>query len=247
MKKHTNLSHFEHLEMPTLRVLSFNMHKGKGWFNVKSQLPILRDEIRKIEPDIVLLQESKDNQFEFLAEEIWEHVRYGKNAIYPDGHHGNAILSKYPILFSENIDISMGKYERRSILHAKISLHNNKHLHLLCVHLGLFKKDRNRQLNYIVDHINEKIPKSHPLILGGDFNDLYSHATEPLIHRLGLEESFLNYHGSYARTFPAWAPMLRLDRIYCRGFKTVHAQCLTHKKWKGLSDHIAINVLLDLA
>ncbi len=42
--------------------------------------------------------EELDSQFAFLADEIWPHFAYGKNAIYSAGHHGNAILSKHPIL-----------------------------------------------------------------------------------------------------------------------------------------------------
>jgi len=35
-------------------------------------------------------------QHEFLAHESWLHHAYGKNSVYDSGHHGNAILSRYP-------------------------------------------------------------------------------------------------------------------------------------------------------
>jgi signal transduction histidine kinase len=46
-------------------------------------------------------------QFEYLADSIWHHHAYGKNAVYPEGHHGNAILSKYPIKRWDNLDLTL--------------------------------------------------------------------------------------------------------------------------------------------
>lgn len=230
-----------------IHVVSLNMHKGTGWFTRKSTLDRLREQIRQLEPDLILLQETQGTQFEFIAEEIWPHFSYGMNVSKDNGHHGNAILSKFPIVFSNNIDISKGSYERRGLLHTIIERPScNSRVHLLCVHLGLFKNDRLKQLAQIVEYINAEIPLNDFLILGGDFNDLGSHATAPLVEGLGLQETFLHFHGSYAKTFPAWAPLLRLDRIYCRGFDVHHARCLTDRAWKILSDHIAIEVFLNL-
>lgn len=227
-----------------IRVLSFNIHKGKGWLKFKSTLVLIRDEIRLLDPDIVLLQEARNEQFEYIAENVWPHFSYGKNSVYPKGHHGNAILSKFPIILSENLDISIGRYERRGLLHSIAEIPNSQNLHLLCVHLGLFKKDRFMQLKKIVEYITTKIPKEEPLIIGGDFNDWYYHATEHMVNQLGLQEAFLNSQGTYAKTFPAWAPMLSLDRIYCRGFDTGTAQRYIHSQWRRLSDHVAIDVIL---
>ncbi|EKD70971.1 MAG: hypothetical protein ACD_46C00311G0004 [uncultured bacterium] len=228
-----------------IRILSYNIHKGIGWTIRKSTLTQIHTQILEIHPELIFLQEIRGTQFELIAEKIWPHFSYGKNAVYEKGHHGNAILSKFPILFSENIDLTFGRYERRGLLHAIIQLTNHgQPLHLLCVHLGLFKSDRCKQIAKIVQHIQSNIPQNEPLILGGDFNDWSSFATEPLIHNLGLEEAFLSSCGGYAKTFPAWAPMLRLDRLYYRGFDTSHANCLANKPWRQLSDHIALDVAL---
>lgn len=229
-----------------IRVISFNMHKGMSWLTRKSTLDAIRKEIREINPDIILLQEIRGSQFEYLAEEVWPHFRYGKNVVYTKGHHGNAILSKFPIHFSENINISIRWFEKRGMLHCVVHLNKTHPLHLICVHLGLFKRDRHKQLEQIVQHIRTKVPANESLILGGDFNDWGSHATEHLIENLGLQEAFMHSHGCYARTFPSWAPFLRLDRIYSRGLQTNKAECLTHKNWRVLSDHVAIAVYFSL-
>ena len=116
-----------------LRVLTYNMHKGFCFYSRQYVLKELREAIRSVDADVVFLQEvmgvhpAKENeehelssQFEFLADQIWPHFAYGKNAVYSSGHHGNAILSKHPFLAYENINISTNPLERRGLLHAQI-------------------------------------------------------------------------------------------------------------------------------
>ena len=43
-----------------------------------------------------------------------------------------------------------------------------------------------------------------------------------------------------ARTYPAGFPLLRLDRVYVRGFKIASAQVLSGPAWRKLSDHAPI-------
>src|SRR5687767_3184071 len=114
------------------RVLSYNIHKG---FSMDRRLVLsaIKEAIQSTKAEIVFLQEvigehskhakrvsdwPEDSHFEFLADSIWEHFAYGKNAVYTEGHHGNAILSRRPITFWENIDISNNRLERRGLLHA---------------------------------------------------------------------------------------------------------------------------------
>jgi endonuclease/exonuclease/phosphatase family metal-dependent hydrolase len=66
-------------------------------------------------------------QHEFLAEGVWPHTAYGGNAIYDHGHHGNAILSRFPILASHNQDISEHRFERRGLLHTEIAVPGWRH------------------------------------------------------------------------------------------------------------------------
>lgn len=230
--------------MQSLHLLSFNMHKGIGWLSKRSTVERVRDEIRRLSPDFILLQETRDLQFEFLAEEIWPHVCYGKNAVYTKGHHGNAVLSKFPIVQYQNLNISMGWYEKRGLLHATVQL-PTKPLHILCVHLSLFGKARLKQISIIADYIRQEIPNNESVILGGDFNDWREHATDLLVRKTGLNEAFLDYQGKYARSYPAWAPLLQLDRLYSRGFTTERASRLTNYPWRILSDHLALEVLLQ--
>lgn len=239
-----------------LRVLSYNIHKGYSPSNLRYVLQRLRTSIREVHADLVLLQEvlghhesvrariedwPSSAQFEYLADELWPHYAYGKNSVYTAGHHGNAILSKFPIEFSENHDISLNSYEKRGILHASIRIPGQPHpVHVLCVHLGLFENDRKSQLGTLCQKIASQVPSECPVIVGGDFNDWREKASETLRRQLGLQEAFFTHQGAHAKTFPSWLPLLRLDRLYSRGMGRISAELVRGKVWKDLSDHLPI-------
>ena len=103
-----------------LRVATLNIHKGLSHFNRRMVIHDLREGLRGLAPDLVFLQEVQGlnrrhalrfsgsptvPQHEYLAGDDWQHV-YGRNAVYDHGHHGNAILSRFPFVSSENEDVS---------------------------------------------------------------------------------------------------------------------------------------------
>ncbi len=244
--------------MKRLKVFSYNIHKGFGWGIRKYTLKEMRDEIRRLQPDLIFLQEvhgrhkahkkrivdwPDGSQFEYLAEEIWPHFTYGKNAIYTQGHHGNAILSKFPILEWQNIDISENRFEKRGLLHTIVqTAKNDEPLHAFCVHLGLLEADRQKQLKKMVKRIRASVPEDAPVIIAGDFNDWLKNASRPLIKQLGFREAYHSTHGRYAKTFPSFLPVMQLDRIYFKNLKTKRAVCLTDSPWSYLSDHLPLEI-----
>ena len=243
------------------KILSYNIHKGFSLDN-RFVLSAIKEAIQSTGVEIAFLQEVigenakhskklKDwpvqPQLEYLADSIWSHHAYGKNAVYTEGHHGNAILSHLPITEWENIDISNNRFERRGLLHATLATKGAKQkpIHLICVHLDLFEKGRVAQLEKIVKRIHQHVPDDCPLIVAGDFNDWRENASSILEGELGVEEVFHTLFGKHARSFPSWFPFLPLDRIYIRGFRAVDANCFTAKPWDRLSDHGAL--LAELA
>lgn len=237
----------------SIKVLTYNIHKGFSTSNLRFILHEIKDSLRDINADILFLQEihgerniSKNrfddwptnSQFEFLADEVWHHHAYGKNAIYRSGHHGNAILSKYPFIEWENIDVSTMKTASRSLLHGTIHvpLSRNK-IHIICVHLGLFERERENQLAMLSQRISSHVPAEEPLIIAGDFNDWRGRAEQHLHDDLCVTEAFKQTRGAYARSFPAWMPMLSMDRIYFRGLEIVDCHRLHGQPWRRLSDH----------
>lgn len=239
-----------------LRVLSYNIHKGFA-LTQKFVLEAIRENIRRVGADIVFLQEVQaqnvrhqkringwpEDQLEYLADSIWPHFAYGKNAVYDNGHHGNAILSKFPIIEHENIDISNNRFERRGILHAVIETQVGPS-HLLNVHLDLTANGRKSQCDRIAQRIETAVPKRERLILAGDFNDWRGQISTSLETRLGLIEAFLKTQGGHAKTFPSIYPVLTLDRIYLRGYQPLEAHTHSGPPWSTLSDHLAIETKL---
>jgi endonuclease/exonuclease/phosphatase family metal-dependent hydrolase len=243
----------------TLRVVTLNIHKGLSQFNRRTVIHELREGLRGLDPDVVFLQEvqglnerhaerfatwPKEPQHEFLAGERWR-TTYGRNALYEHGHHGNALLSRYPIVSSELEDVSDHRFERRGLLHTVVNVPGwRRNLHCLCVHLSLHERGRRRQLDAIAERLAQIVEQDMPVIVAGDFNDWRHRASEILDRRLGLSEVSISRHGRAARTFPSLLPVLRLDRIYVRGFDVVTAQAHRGAPWNRLSDHLAVSAEL---
>lgn len=238
--------------MPALNVLTLNAHMGFSTSRRRFVLPALREAIREVSADLVFLQEVHgahaqharrhadwpiEPQYEFLADSIWTQHAYGRNAVYPHGHHGNALLSKFAILRHRNRDVSVHGHEQRGLLHCVLDVPGaSRDLHAVCVHLGLRDSHRRQQLDLLCHLLQEDVPADAPVIVAGDFND-WRKRGHRLLAACGLEEAFVAADGRLARTFPSRHPVLPLDRIYLRGARARDPRVLKARPWSHLSDH----------
>jgi endonuclease/exonuclease/phosphatase family metal-dependent hydrolase len=245
-----------------MRIMTLNLHKGLGLFNRNFLLPAMREAIRSVSADVVLLQEvigehrgfatryvewPLQTQYEFLADSIWSEYAYGRNAVTDDSHHGNALLSKFPIAEWCNYDISVNTGEARGVLHCVLSWPPvGEPLHLCCVHLGTTERERHQQLHKLCKVVEDAVPAKAPLVVAGDFNDWRGRACGLLRRRLRLIEVFTDNVGKPPRTYPARFPALRLDRMYSRHINTASPQVLHGKPWSRLSDHAPLTVDVTL-
>lgn len=244
----------------SISLITYNIHKGFGVGAIRFLLPKMRDAITSLNPDFVFLQEVQGEhikrqkrinawpaspQSEYIAENIWPHYVYAKNAVYQSGHHGNAILSKYAFERFENINLTHIRRASRGILHAQLKL-DSVTIHLLCVHLGLFKAERTVQCNTLMQRIKDVVPQDEPLLMAGDFNDWRTIISKPLADHLNIEEAFVSIEGQHARSFPAIRPALCIDRVYFRGMKVQAVACLQGKPWRMLSDHLPLYARFEL-
>lgn len=261
-----------------LRIATYNIHKGVASLGSRPRIHALKQALTSMEADIVFLQEVQgrhdllalryasdwpaQSQHEFLAGDSHNCV-YGCNAVYDHGHHGNALLSNFPISSSRNQDVSDHAYEQRGILHCVLQT-PQADVHCFVVHLGLFAGSRKRQTEALIEAVSTSAHANEPIIIAGDFNDWGNHLSEVLRAKLGVTEVFdqnlsSRKFGSYlrrlsgrgpkiqpARTFPAALPILQLDRIYVRGFTVESAQVLHGALWAKLSDHAPIVATLNL-
>lgn len=276
--------------MKRLRVATYNIHKGvvREFFGLRrvARIHELRARLHELDADLVFLQEVQGrherhaDRFEHWPAEA-QHLflagattrkhsfeaAYGRNASYLHGHHGNALLSRFPILRRENRDVSDHALEKRGILHCVVQCHGRP-LHCFVVHFGLFAGSRERQTQALTDWIEREIEPDAPMIIAGDFNDWQNRLSATLYERLGVLEVFdvappsglrrqvvhfvrdrlFENRGDpvdtaparrvrTARTFPALVPWLRMDRIYLRGFEVTQAKVLRGPEWARLSDH----------
>ena len=112
-------------------VTSYNMHKGMSALNRKVQLNSMADALHDLRSDVFFLQEvqgrhqARSNKidgfpeqphYDFLGERLSYNRSYGKNAVYPQRHHGNAILSRLPIETLHNLNITVNRLEQRGVL-----------------------------------------------------------------------------------------------------------------------------------
>ena len=239
-------------------VLSMNVHKGLSPLHRYATIHQLREKMRSHHPDLLFLQELQQEHrgrvrrfsqwplaelTHFLSEDFWHDWHYGKNVEYRDGHHGNAILSKHPQQKGKNYDISAYRFESRGLLHSITRLEGmDQPIHCFCVHLALFERGRERQLEAIIRHIQD-LTQNGPTIVAGDFNDWRNRVSAPM-KAAGFDEVFELLTGSPAKTFPSVKPLLPMDRIYVRGIK-VHSADILYE-WLKLSDHLGITAELEL-
>ncbi len=244
-----------------VRVCSWNIHKGFGPTNRRFKLEDMRKAIRSVDADVCFLQEVvghqlaykgrqlsasdiggereldvTESQFEFMADQIWHHYAYGKNAIIEDGHHGNAILSKVPFAEWRNHDITRWSFSSRGLLFG----HLKNGLVLVCAHLGLIAAERRYQVQRLRELLESECDPHAPVIVAGDFNDWHLKVDRIMRDELGFKEVHAEQHGQPARSFPAALPLLRMDRVYFRGVELVEAGLLRGGLWGQLSDHAAL-------
>lgn len=240
----------------TLHIATYNIHKGLSFFKRRLVIHEVRDRLRALNADLLFLQEVQGGherqarrfanwpnqpQHEFIADSVWTDYAYGRNAVYDAGHHGNAILSRFPILRWDNEDISEHRFENRGLLHCEMQVPGwDCVLHCVCVHLALTAQHRSRQMRAMRMRIERLVPAAAPLIIAGDFNDWARHAHGELARPLGMREVFEHTHGRPARSFPAAMPVFQLDRIYVRGFDVTHARVHHGYPWARVSDHAAL-------
>lgn len=243
-----------------IRILSYNIHKGFNIGNTDFILQKIRQAMREVNADILFLQEVLGDhqdqkckipdwktaiQFEYIADTVWPHFAYGKNAVYSEGHHGNAILSKFPITDWVNKDISTNRYEQRGFLKAKIQIPElEQEIILANTHLNLTQGGRDKQAAIIIEDL--KSESETPWILLGDFNDWNKKISKKIEHDLKVVEAFKCLHGKYPLTFPSFMPMLSLDRVFLNKVKAIKAITLNEGHWKRLSDHLPLFVEIEI-
>ena len=197
-------------------VVSYNIRHGQG-MDGKLDLDRTADVLKKLSPDFVCLQEVDNkarrsdsvDQPEFLAKKLGMNPAFGKFMDYDGGQYGLAILSKYPILKSEVIELPRGN-EPRVALTTLIQIPNGEKITLVNLHFDWVKDDKFRyaQAEKLKEHLDRL---QTPYLLLGDFNDQTGSRTLELLSGNAVE-AFKPTSSRF--TFPSNEPEIEIDFIF---------------------------------
>lgn len=214
-----------------LRLLTYNIHKCIGGVDRKYNPQRTADVINNLHADILLLQEvdhdvprsNRDKQVDLLGDLVGMRYRswFPNVDVRGGGCYGNAILSRYPIVETSNIDLSIRFKKKRSVLHGVVRVRHHdsetkedveRTVHVFNMHLGLARYERKIQLaKFLEAQPFQGMHHDTPVLVGGDLNDVYG----------GLGEYLrpAGFRGIDRRplTFPAWGPVRALDAVFVRG------------------------------
>ncbi|SDL15597.1 Metal-dependent hydrolase, endonuclease/exonuclease/phosphatase family [Nocardioides sp. YR527] len=205
-------------------VMTFNIHHAQGTDGVLD-LQRVADVIEASGADVVGLQEVDRHysarsgwvdQPAALAALLGWHAAYGANLDSPPpagqterSQYGTAVLSRYPIVASENTHLYNAGKEQRGLLRATIDVRGQR-LDFYTTHLEHTSQDiRLHQTAEIVDLVGKK----DPAIVVGDVN-AYPDAPEIATLTAAFDDAWeVAGHGS-GYTYPAEDPHGRIDNLY---------------------------------
>ena len=228
-----------------IRVMTYNICSGHHYINHENHVlewnnpdvKYVGEIIEKYNPDIVGLNEvyntGKDavftNQTEALAKMLGYKYYYFAEAHRIKGvnPYGNAILSKFPITFTEIIKIPELEIknddivfdENRCILHAIIELAGETHVYIS--HFGLTLSEREMAVKTVSKLLDNTKGRC---ILMGDFNTEPEHEVlQPIYSR--IDDTASGYNKQDILTFRSDAPYEKIDYIFMRDGMKVRDIC----------------------
>ncbi len=255
--------HAEEMEATiSVKVMSFNIAHGMGMdgiVDLEKTAAIIEGSCAHIiglqEVDRFFSERSSFvDQVEWLSERLGMHAAFGANLDFepatagkPRGQYGNAVLSKYPIKYSENHSLTpvlsdFGTNEPRGILEAVVEV-KGQHIHVFNTHLAL----KEEELKVNIDELLDIAGKRHfPSLVLGDFNAPPEH---PYLQKLkgAFSDTFLKMKKGDAYTYPApfenevtgeiSNPATRIDYIFaCSQLEAVQSAVIQ----TNVSDHLPI-------
>lgn len=232
-----------------LRVVTYNIHKCRG-MDRRVRPERIVAVLKEINPDLIALQEvlSIDNdaheldQARYVASAMRMECIIGENKRLHGGAYGNVTLSRWPIHYIENYDLSVRGAEPRGCLRTDIQLPDAGTIHLFNVHLGTSFMERRQQGRRLVDEALLNHPDlTGPRILVGDFNEW----TRGLASRLlsaHLQSADIRTHLRRARTYPGLLPVVwHLDHVYHDGSLELERMSLHQSRLALMaSDHLPL-------
>jgi len=228
----------------SVTVASYNIRKAVGADMRRRPLRIL-DVLDETGADIAVIQEA-DRRFgtraaalppDLLARHGWQHVPFGMTPV-AIGWHGNAVLVREHVRIEAHSTVDLPVLEPRGAVLARL-LVNGRPLTIAGMHLDLSGLWRRRQARAILDRL--AVEPEAPTLLMGDLNEWRAAA--------GCLADFAATHKLVLTgpSFPARAPIARLDRIFASNTLEVEGAGVHQSpQAKVASDHLPLWVRVRL-
>ncbi len=193
-------------------VVSYNVHGCVGRDRTRDADRVAAA-IRDFGADVVGLQEVDTHsgpgldsaQMDYLPHATGLNAARGPLLSRHHGHYGNLLLTPHPILAVRHLDLSIGRHEPRGALDCDIQLPDLV-LRAVVTHFGLFPRERRLQATRLATHL--AATAYEPLVVMGDLNEWRAQGP-------GLDALRQILRPQPAPpTFPAFFPLLPLDRIF---------------------------------
>jgi|GEM_PF-1451510 len=223
-----------------IRLMTYNIHKGIGGVDRRYAPDRIVEAIGHCQPDVVFLQEvdegvprsRRHRQVDLLGDALgFEHRAYQRNVTLTEGHYGNAILSRFPLddTTDVNLTIPLKKKRQALVTHCRIPTSGQERTLLLAnVHLGLAGFERRMQIRKLLEcDLLRRSDEATGVLLGGDFNDVWANLGSALLEPVGFRlcvSPLQNLSGAAAAT--SAGP--NLCSRWCGGgswFRVANASC----------------------
>jgi endonuclease/exonuclease/phosphatase family metal-dependent hydrolase len=204
------------IAVDTVRLLAYNIHHGEGMDDAVD-LKRIAAQIRDIDPDLVALQEvdsatARTGRVDQAAE-LGRLTRlqpvFGRFIAYQGGAYGMALLSRWPVVTSENVVLPDGEEPRTALSATLRSPDTGQQVRFVGIHFYRSGEERLAQSTRLQRHL-----RGHdlPTILAGDFN---SRPDSRVMSQLA-ENWLVVPKGEDHYSFPSYAPDEEIDFILLR-------------------------------
>jgi endonuclease/exonuclease/phosphatase family metal-dependent hydrolase len=227
-----------------MRITTYNIHKGRG-MDGRTSIKRIATVLAEVNADIIALQEvfgvcdSDDGQVEMLAEELGLNAAFGCTRHHRGRPYGNAILSRWPIVESRDMDITWQHREKRGCIRADLDTPKGI-LHVFNIHMGTSYFERRHQVKSLISSKQLDEDLCGPRVLVGDFNEWIKGLTTKILSRK-FESLNLELHVRKRRSYPGFLPIMHLDHMYFeRPLHVAKAELVRTRLSKVASDHLPL-------
>jgi endonuclease/exonuclease/phosphatase family metal-dependent hydrolase len=225
-----------------ITVATYNVHRCIGRDGREDPARIA-EVLRALDADAVALQELRwrPEQALHVLADLAARLGYtplaGPTLLRPDGHYGNALLTRLPVEDQRLEDLSVPGREPRGALAAVLGTGAGP-VTLIATHLGLAFGERRRQMRRLLALVRKS---SKPVVLLGDLNEwlLWGRPLRWLRAHFGRTPA--------PATYPARCPFLALDRIWVEPAAALERIEVHQAPPAGTaSDHLPLRATLGL-